>query len=181
VVIRLTDDGGGTFEVGNAPPLPPATDPEVGYPAWVDVRTGYPDSEPYEGFVYALQNASLTSIRLVFSVNPNQVWAGWCAMQTPAFVPLGPGAYDCLPYGAGGYDQTGCYFGTPTDRQPVDCGKLALCGQIAQQHVCACDACACRSADGGWTVDLVRNGDRLDGTLQSPAGYTIHLAEQPAS
>jgi hypothetical protein len=98
-------------------------------------------------------------------------------MQTPIPDQFNSGRWGCLPNVGGGFDENGCYLGTPANRQPVNCDKWSLC---MMGGVCTCDACACRNTDGAWTVDLARNGDRLDGTM-GMGTFTMHLVEQPAS
>jgi hypothetical protein len=183
VVIRLTDDGGGTFEVGSAASLPPPTDPNVGYPSGFSLAAAANGwcTGPHEGFVYAFKNASLTELRLSFSVDLGQLWTGWCALQTPYPDATSlPGRYRCVPTGQGwgaSANLDDCYLGPEADPTPIDCAKMFLCAPSTLcPGVCFCDACTCTSEIQTRNVDLVRNGNRLDGTLEQ--GFTMHLLEE---
>ena len=79
----------GTVTLGTGTPPPPATDPNVGYPASVEamlVSGGATGIVGYlaEGFAYPIVNGTLTTNRMRFDVNRNDLWQSWCALETPA-------------------------------------------------------------------------------------------------
>ena len=170
----------GQMQFGNAPPLPPATDPEVGYPAGIanpDVFT-----RPVQpGFAYSLRTARLDAKRLRTSIDRLELWGGWCALQKPVVADWGLTGYGCLP-------NWGWQQGLPDNcGQPepqtgklvvVDCGKLQLC---AISSVCSCTAQSCTTVSlDDVKLDVVFAGDALDGSIAglSSVPVNVHLSRQ---
>ena len=102
---------------GEAEPLPPPTDPELGYPVGLsyndlltyDESVGIPGTNPdyrlppFEGFSYHADAAvvyfddtpSLGDGLLTLAFNVNQPLDAWCQLQTPFEVPDAPGLFLC--------------------------------------------------------------------------------------
>jgi len=179
----------GTVTLGTGTPPPPATDPNVGYPA--DLLKASPDitiaSRSYiaEGFGYSMRAGTLTAGRLRFGVDTSELWNGWCALQTP--VPP-QGMCDepvckslCMPNWASMTGPNGCGLLNPaTDLyEPVDCGKLALCGAWG---VCICEASGCYVQDGGikFMFDFALPSDLGSGSVVGQFGdHNVHLTKDP--
>jgi len=213
VRVMIDGDGHGTLEVGNAALLPAPTDPNVGYPPGTDSNglTGVIGPSPglTEGFLYPIYATQVQANRIQLGANPGDLYAAWCALQTPipyyetelpadaGKVTSIPGAsdagtvetyYTCLPNepsmtGANGCTQT-APDGTVT---PVDCGKLVLCQFSA---VCQCSASGCVSQQiaagtpvASYPVELDGaldpTGTMLTGTLTLGQRITVHLTKQP--
>jgi hypothetical protein len=139
VRVEIDAAGAGSVRFGDAPDLP-APDPAHTYPAGLDWG-GPPGGLPYEGFDYAITSATVSADRLVFSVDPNELWGEWCALQTPiASVGAEPAFFSCAPNSYTTTPDGGC----ETGGVPIDCGKLVLCNP----RVCACTESACTVAAG---------------------------------
>jgi hypothetical protein len=194
--VRLTIDanGNGTLEIGNEPILSPPTNPNVGYPPESIDNSGL-----FEGFLYPTHAPAISANRIQLGINSPDVYAAWCALQTPILVnaiPLPDGGtaefYGCLPNWQTGPNNSadagpdagpGCAL-TPPDggaMLPVDCNKISLC---IGGGACVCTASSCT----GWSApsDTAANqypteldaaldstGTSLTGTLVVPqAGST---------
>ena len=159
----------GSVRLGEGLPPAPATDGDVGYPAGFKFNQ-YPWLS-HEGFAYTLVDATLTDARFRATFVTNELWSGWCALQTP--YPMGDSpehGYNCLPnWGYMGSD-SGCSQPDPMTGQqvPVDCDKLFLC---EKRRVCSCDANQCvSSAQDIVTLDVAIDGSIADGTIDVPGG-----------
>ena len=134
---------------------------------------GSAQPDTYAGYVYSLLGVISEGARLAFSIPLDEVWRGWCGLQTP---PLD--ATSCI--GGSGY---GCQSGpTPgvescADDQgrPISSAQANLCGQF---HVCQCRAGCCDAATSGWvhTLELHR---RSDGSLEGSIGMTTPIFLDP--
>ena len=169
VRLTITTNGQGSLEVGNAALLPPPTDPNVGYPpGGSDAGLGFllpPDtSQLTEGFLYPLYATQAQGDRIQLGANPEDLYAAWCALQTPyvsyetafshdaGYTSVVPGivdggtveaSYRCLPNEGSMSGPNGCaLLGPDGGSTPVNCGKLSLCGFGA---VCTCSASGCVS------------------------------------
>lgn len=186
VRVVIDAEGEGTIEFGDAPLLPPPTNPDVAYPLpWTD-----PDfimfRSPRDGFQYPIHGASLEARRLRLTVSRLDLFAAWCQMQSP--VETSPGVYQCAKPAAaitipppGGSDCGLTY--ADGAMATMDCGRYMLCGEA---HVCACTSSGC----DGWGVDdpagwsiridaaLEDDGAELVGNLQpdSDTRVTVRLA-----
>jgi hypothetical protein len=148
-VVRLSfasDPNGvvvGQVTLGAGTPPPPATDPNVGYPEgsitnYSDVSLGIRYTV-LEGFSYTMYEGIVTKNRLRFTIQPNEPWTGWCALQTPAV----DGSGSCLPNWSMTSDpDKDCYLIDATSGAlvSIDCGKLNLCFN----HYCLCSTTSCR-------------------------------------
>jgi hypothetical protein len=171
----------GTLKFGNPSlQLPPATDPNLAYPPGYKVGTL---ADWYEGFDFSLHEGKLSRSRLQFSVDPYELWAGWCSLQSPDLGPM------CVPNWGGrmSADSTSCSQNNPTTGETVvvDCGKFDLC---MEQAVCDCSGGACKTATGHGAimVDVAFSGDSANGSLVGIAadscGYgnlNIRLTRDP--
>jgi hypothetical protein len=192
------------FADGGAP-LPPATDPNVGYPpALGPSRSNLPDI--YEGFFFTMQGGTYTAPRVQLSIRQAELWTQWCAIQTPVakYANATPDAscgvdlyaYGCL--GDVGYSMNGgfpatctaftCQDPTPT---PIDCLKLGLCstvllptGSTSWPTACACTATGCTAALVGSAVvafDMRFGAGALNGSVTAPDGqvHNVYLTRVP--
>ncbi len=182
IVLEITSgnaaDLAGTVVLGSRV-LPPATDPNVGYPPGY---TGMGQSFAGEGFAYHLRNGVRTEGRLVFGLDEIDLWGGWCALQTPYEV--GPAHYECLPNtGTEGVNDKCFLHFDDGGVSPIDCGKMSLC---TMTRPCACTSNGCTLGDSRGTVglttlsfDLVIAGDAANGTMVGLGGgsspVNVHL------
>jgi hypothetical protein len=167
----------GTIVFGSGS-LPPATDPNVGYPPGVK---WWPTPPPYflgEGFAYTIVGGKLDGTRLQFGVGTTELWAAWCALQTP--VPWDATSYDCLPNWASGGGNQGCFQTNPMTNMtvPVDCGKLYLCDQAYQTCTCTASSCAIRSTPPDTSFDMQLGGTKADGSTSGYFGdHNVHFTK----
>lgn len=164
----------GIVVFGEGPLLPPATDPDVGYPPGVAGPMSPLLDRPWEGFEYPIASASVSGARVLVTIERADLWARWCAIQTPVPTEPGSSSFACVPNSASGSDGTSCYLldatGTHT---PIDCGKLQLC-HFAM--VCVCDAASCRRGHVGEnTFDFHVVGSNGDGSVTLEALHNVHL------
>jgi len=187
--VRLTIDaqGNGTMRLGERELIPPATDPAALYPPQVSPTpsgTG-PVSGPFAGFAYPLHNVNLEAERLRLNVSDADLFASYCALQTPCLDEVN-GGYVCVPNRAmvGGKDANGnaqCFI---LDRAPVVGEDLALvpktkfsCEQVGMcAGGCRCTAAGCTGGSSSTPLDLdgalEDNQQKLTGSL---GGVTVHL------
>jgi len=175
----------GTVFFGDGPPLPPPTDPSVGYPP--SANGPAPNLSP-DGFAYTILGGADVGGHVTFSILMNQLWKQWCELETP--VPLyasdvandtNPAdlmGYGCLPNasvaelhpdgGAAPVCQLQWSDGTS---MPVDCGKALLCRPPID--VCTCTQTSCTvdvKAPGNAAFDLTLSGSSLDGRVSGFGG-----------
>jgi hypothetical protein len=165
----------GTVILGNGTPPSPATDPDVGYPPGFKTQQPVVVGAPNylaEGYAYPMHSATLVGQRLRFGVGLQDLWGGWCALQTPA-----PGSGSCLPNWGGLSSPTGCSLTNPDTGAvvPVDCGKFNLCRLTM---VCQCDASECQVRDVGVSMmfDISIDNDRADGSMDT---RNVHFTRDP--
>jgi hypothetical protein len=167
VVIETTSGNGselnGTVVFG-ARVLPPATDPDVGYPPGYGAGLISPVGFAGEGFAYHLQGGTLLDARLKFQLAGDELWGGWCGLQTP--YEIAPGHYGCLPNTGTELLNNQCFLHFEDGGvSPIDCGKMTLCGALGSTP-CKCTMTSC-AADMFSTLsfDLVVAGDVANGTV----------------
>jgi hypothetical protein len=190
----------GTVYFGTGSPLPPPTDPNVGYPPGFGPAPNNMPIGAYEGFDFTVLAGSYAAPRLKVSLDPNEVWKQWCGMQTVIYAldngdnpdggcgtPLG--IYGCLPNA--GFSVMGSTCTIQWCQQPtgmtVDCGKMALClGGAAGGDVCTCTATSCTVPTppmGSVAFDMQLTSGSLDGSvtgLKPPSQvYNVHLNRGP--
>jgi hypothetical protein len=182
VRLVLDENGNGYLEIGDAPLLPPPTDPDVGYPpgALEGVSFNYWDKQGLgEGFHYTVVGTVLEASRLRLGVQGEELYDAACALYEPepSVVPPGTG-YSCV--GANTFNMSPgengqCLVQRVTNEAyaevSVACSKLALCWGLC---VCSADACSAglsNTLEGASTrldAALTDNGDTLVGTLLLP-------------
>lgn len=162
-VVRLeidVDDCTPTASItfGEGEPLPPVTNPDVGYPD--DIGLEIPWGRWYEGNAYAASNIEISELRLQLDVFNGQIWDEWCQLQEP--VEVQDGYYSCVNASGWSYDGEVCTANTPEGPVEHDCGHLALC----TYGTCACDASSCQANNGGGAaLDVALDDGHLEGTL----------------
>lgn len=134
----------GSVRFGTGPSLSPPTDPHVGYPPSADPLPHYDTTLPYEGFDFTMLGAQLTERRLRFSIDPRELWTGWCELQTSYRLVPDADAYSCIPNESTTFSSV-CLLGT----QPADCGYLDLCKWM----VCDCGESGC-TVDARPSIDF---------------------------
>lgn len=196
--VRLTvaADGTGTLQVGNSALLSAPTDPNVGYPPGVSSLNEA--TEPlYEGFLYPIHAPDVQQSRIQIGINPADLWADWCALQTsvPYYettivndagvsnVVSGQSdagtvtvLYGCAPNlpAMGQFSPTGgetnCALDEPDGGSvPIDCGKLFLCNMVG---TCICNATSCAIPPLPAGTTAAKYPIELDGALDS-TGATL--------
>ncbi|WP_437595364.1 hypothetical protein [Sorangium sp. So ce590] len=163
----------GKVRFGTGAAIPPAVDPDVGYPTSIEPGNYYDTDLPYEGFDFTMLDAQLTDRRLRFAIDPRELWTGWCELQTSYLMQPDSDAYLCMPNGGWGTGAAGC----TQDGQPTDCGYIALC----RIGVCDCDASGC-TIDVRNTVafDFVVDQQRADGSIVfGSTMYNVRLTRNP--
>jgi hypothetical protein len=140
----------GTVTFGNGIAPPPATDPDVGYPPGLNGTTTMP-GEYLEGPAFTIKSGSLQSNRLRFTIDPIELWTGWCALQTPV-----DGSSICVPNwgGSSNATHTDCKLVDPSGAEvPIDCVKWDLC---LMSMICLCSptGCVVNSEDSGYKTSF---------------------------
>jgi hypothetical protein len=167
----------GTAVFGNGTPPPPATDPNVGYPP-----AGTEQGELgtwTQGFPYSMTDGSLTSNRIRFTLQYNELWSGWCALQTP-FEDSGL----CLPTWFGTCENGTCILRNPDNARQtitVDNGRRDLC---AGAMVCLCSTATCvanASDSPTATFDVAISGTEASGSVAGGTGdrFNVHFTKDP--
>jgi hypothetical protein len=176
----------GTIVLGHTTPPAPATDPNVGYPPGYGIGISElntiagPVDFYVEGYPYPFDQGALTPQRLHFTANLEQLWAGWCALQTE-----GGDSGSCLPSAGSMFsaDGTSCVYEDRAGQSvSVNCGKLALCGRVGP---CACtqSGCTLTSTPGKGEVlslDIAINGNNANGAVDGPFGtQNVQFTKSP--
>jgi hypothetical protein len=188
--LRLTvgEDGSGSFEVGEQPPLAPPEDPNVGYPVgWTgaDIMTRPP---LISGFAYPLHGTRVEASRILFGLEQLEVFAEWCGMQTPVLREENdPDAgYGCMPSVATTWGKAdGCGLGDPGSEEfeSRDCGWMVLCEEVCT--ACSAESCSVspHAAPASFDAALEDGGQILTGTLLLPGDFgeqrvTVHMTRE---
>jgi hypothetical protein len=168
----------GTMIFGQGTPPPPATDPNLGYPAGEFFGIGFVRAYVAEGFSYAV-TGTLVGNRLRLRVPLDGLWKDWCELQT-SYSPPG----SCLP--ATGGEMSGpptsiCQYNDLQTgaKTPVDCGKYSLC---VLNRVCACNAAGCRidPEQTGWvSFDVFLAGSTASGSTGLAGMRNVHFTKDP--
>lgn len=197
VRLVLDEQGNGTLRLGNRDLIAPPTSPTEFYPPQIVVdmnQAAYlTPMRFWSGFEYAARDTRVESERVRLSVSMKDLFASYCALQTPYAVATDPTSnqYRCLPYsnpmnvadeGTGTCivpattTNTGWTTGDPTVE--VNCVQFAMCYNYADGYArsqgCTCDANAC-SVDTS-TPELSIDAS-LDDVQQSLEG-TLLLGDQ---
>jgi len=168
----------GTAVLGSGSPPAPATDPNVEYPPGYTAQGGS-STAWVQGFSYSMTNGSLSSGRLRFTLQDYELWAGWCALQTP-FDDSGM----CLPNWGGTCANGKCTLTNPANGQKltnVDAGKWSLCSVV---RVCLCSTTTCVAnlwGGGLWaSFDMVISGKDASGSTAGALGdHNVHFTQDP--
>lgn len=177
--VRLTIDahGHGNLRVGDGALLPAPTDPEhfdpeniVALPQWSDL---------VEGGLYPAHAAQVQAGRIQFGINPWDLEAAWCALQTPYPASIGGGInisdggqvqehydYTCSPpYTAGAGTGTDCsYTDAAGETHPISCAKFWLCQGIT---ACACTSTGCAGRTLSYATTANEYPDEFDAALDA--------------
>jgi hypothetical protein len=151
------------FGEGEAPA--PPTDPDLGWPTGIDPEgAGVPVAD---GFVYRSLSGTRTGDRIQVEIAVTDLWAPWCALQTPDLIADGSDEAQCLPNLPWHSSLDECYLEGEGEGEdiPVDCLKLTLCRRT---RVCTCTgADGCSPSHTGLTMrlDLTITGDTAVGTI----------------
>ncbi len=188
--------GGGlaaTVLLGDAPALPPPTNPDIGpvpgligypyYDAGTPLGTG-------EAVSMTAQSISYDGDTLSLGLTLEEPSAQWCAIQTRIYGWQADGGgppYGCLPNSPHVDDlQNGCSQTDPsTDASvPVDCEKIGLClgAGVTGTNICECSATECHVATSELQqdimIDLQLSAGHLDGDLTGALGtHHVHLTK----
>jgi hypothetical protein len=159
---------------GDSAPLPPPTDPNVGYPPGAISGGPAPDIKATPGFYYTIVNGSFDGERLKFDVSLNELVKQWCEMQAPIVDDVNAGMYHCTPNWSGGSIDGKCFLDNPDTGQKdfYDCAKVALC-----MFTCQCTAQSCSvDLNGGPTFDMQLVPPNADGSVDGLGGlHNVHL------
>jgi hypothetical protein len=180
--VRLTIDaqGHGNLRVGSGDLLAAPTDPDEFTPANIAALPQW--SDLVEGGLYPTHAAEVQAGRIQFGINPWDLEAAWCALQTPYPLPSGGVAiadggqvqehydYSCLPSFASATSGPDCSY-TDADKQthPVSCAKLWLCQET---FACACTATGCAGRDLSYATAANQYPDEFDAALDA-SGRTL--------
>jgi len=189
--VVLDEHGEGTFEVGEAEPLPPPSDPDVGYPpGGVGPAAPVVPGGLYSGFSYTVRAATVEDRRLRLGVMPREVHKQWCELQTPILDEFNSTPeqeyYYCVPNwssSSGGDNVCSQRHPDGGPSVPIDCGKLGLCEHGGACY-CTADGCGVYEGDDRYvttTLDaaLAAGGNELEGTLVvDTSRLTIRMTRQ---
>ncbi len=192
VTITFTSDTTGRVFFGDPPALAPPTDAAAAYPPGA-IASRLDRGAPLEHFEYTMLAGNRAGDRFTFEFVPEEIWRGWCALQTPYptvnFTPEGGDGgvigYGCMPNVAFGEDNGACHW---DDRDggthPIDCVRMVLC--LPPPGVCDCVASSCgqnleNPRHGRMRFDLARTPQGLDGTLaaEGRGPIPVHLKPLP--
>jgi len=156
----------GKVVLGTASPLPPPTNPDVGYPPNYGERFGGLGGDRRtidmtEGFPMTIINGTGTSERLTLNADWHQFWQSWCALQKPTCLENSDLCF-CVPRGPGGAAPGYCYIEVDGGPVEFECGKLALC----MSGACICTATTCRVEPSPALIfDVHVTGDKASGSV----------------
>lgn len=180
--VALDQNGHGAIQFGDAPPIPPFSNPDLGYPPGTPINfLEYSAEVPEEGFDYPLYDASVTQGRIKFTVWGTDIAADFCAAQTHILPSLAyPSGYTCSLVGdSWAMDDEDTCRGSFPGAGPVDCGQVQTC-----QKACICSATSCttlRRPERALVFDgvLRDSGHSLEGTLVAPnERLTVRVTRQ---
>jgi hypothetical protein len=181
LVVTQAADGSiqGTVTYGQGTPPLPATDPTVGYPPGAD----WADHEGtwlVEGFPFTVTRDSFDGTRLQLQTDQDEVWKGWCELQTPTNAGEACGVYGCAPNWPS--ESTVGVTSTLTDpstgaTETVDFGKWVLCELPGEPCLCSSTGCTVDLSAPGrpWSFDMQLSGAKLDGTMSGNGNVNVHL------
>lgn len=164
VRVEIHSDGctpSATITLGEGEPLPPAEDPDTGYPT--SEQFGFGVVSWYEGQPYQAHSIEISKKRVQIGIESADVWADWCEMQTSYAMDDSGENFMCVPNYGSRSSSDGCALFGPDGEIPIDCGKLELC----QFGPCDCDEAGCQQGNvGGSMLDVALDDGHLEGTFQ---------------
>jgi hypothetical protein len=141
ITLAVMAGDGGTLSaqllLGDAPLLPPPSDPHSVYPPGFSV---YSYAFYSEGFEYTAVPFRFDGIELDFGIKTLELWKAWCEMQTSlrtAGFPDGDVAYSCIgsnpdtAWVNNSLNECAAQIVPDGSVVPIDCGWLILCGSSA--------------------------------------------------
>ena len=173
--VRLTIDaqGHGALRVGAGDLLAAPSDPDQFTPANIAELPQW--SDLVEGGLYPTHAPEVQAGRIQFGVNPWDLEAAWCALQTPypvvnGGINIADGGqvqehydYTCLPGYSAASDGSDCSYADEAGQtHPVSCAKLWLCQGIT---ACACTATGCAGRDLSYATSANQYPDEFDAAL----------------
>jgi hypothetical protein len=184
LVITLNAQGEGTVVFGDAQPVEPFTDPDVGYPPIVNMfpSASYDYDGAHAGFGYPVHDAVVESGRIRFKLWGTDLVSDWCAAQTSYYDDENlPAAYTCSPTGrAYGQNAEGCREADGSEPMTVyDCGLIKTC-----LAACTCDETSCTGERrAGRELELdgaldAANGDLVGTIVIEDERITVRLTRQ---
>jgi hypothetical protein len=175
----------GQVILGSGTPPPPATDPNVGYPpGYNGFNVLFADAE---GFPFSMVGGNFVFHRLRFAIEGTELWASWCALQTPP----ADGSDGCLPnFVSATVGEDSCSITTANGKTTaVDCTKWYLCeGAVgfSSASVCLCTPTGCIPRPGRNTIsfDMFISDDTASGSVSGYLGTTgdthnVHFTKDP--
>jgi len=180
--VRLTidDQGHGNLRVGGGELLPAPTNPDEFTPANITELPQW--SDLVEGGLYPAHLAQVQAGRIQFGINPWDLEAAWCALQTSypltnggvTIVDGGPPQehydYACLPdYTAASTGSDCTYTDDAKQTHPVSCAKLWLCLGVT---ACACTSAGCTGRELTYASSANQYPDEFDAALDA-SGHTL--------
>jgi hypothetical protein len=149
-------------------PVEPATDPSVGYPPELAPREqDLLRANVLPRYAYRIFDGRITADGFRFWFTNSDLWRDWCKLQTAYPVRVQDRSeYSCLP-DAKTLDELGM--------QPDATGKQWLCA--SDYSVCRCDAdgCSMNPHTSAHDIDLIRDGDTLQGFLSIGDTFSVTL------
>jgi hypothetical protein len=152
------DDAGSTV-LGEAAPPPPPTDPDAFYPPVYGVSgillASTVEASLFEGVPYSLLDVRRTDTRLIFHLNPLELWKDWCKLKTA-----------CSP--------------TPDltlSNHAPDVDDLCT-NSPTGVGVCQCDDSTCRwnpTVQYVSTIDVQLRDGVLEGQISQPGGWVAPI------
>ncbi len=165
--VALDRNGHGSIQFGDAPPIPPFSNPDVGYPPGVPFNfIGYSAAIPHEGFDYPLYDANVTQGRIKFTAWGTDIVADFCAAQIHIVPSLArPTGYTCSLTGDGWAmgDEDTC--SNPRTAEPIDCGQIQTCFKSCNCSETSCTTVRHPGSELVFDGVLRDRGHSLDGTL----------------
>ncbi len=163
----------GTASFGTEGTLAPAVDGGMGYPPQALLPGNGFGLFPVETFAYPMTGTyDASSERLLVTVQVNEVWTTWCALQ-PSYA-WGTDSYNCVPNCGFGSDGTSCTLPCEDGEIVMACDAFRLCDS---DRVCECDEASCTFATGP-ELELDLHLDELELTGPIEGLGTAYLTKQ---
>jgi hypothetical protein len=197
----ITADGSGVvsgyLQYDNGPPLEPfpqASDPDAGYPPGLSLSEVDALRYSSAGVRYPLRDARYQDGVLTFLWSPNDLFQGWCALQTPQRWNIaGRTFYFCGPQDAGQLaaldpvKRSLCVSASLGSWCPEPDGTELPCPCVGPDPaqcsvaVCHCDSQGCEADTRSLAskAELVVNGDTMTGGWESSTNTVASYSYLP--